>query len=139
MIFGNDRNALRRFYCDVWSRHRRGEPLDPLASQIARVIAEHPEYHALLEDEDGALGAEFTPEMGRTNPFLHMGMHLALREQTATDRPAGILGIHQMLVSQHGPHEAEHRMMDCLGEAIWQAPDEAAYLTCLRALVGHRV
>lgn len=142
MIFGNDRDALRRFYCEVWARRLCGEALDRLAAQVAAVIEEHPEYQPLLADAGQALATEYTPEMGRTNPFLHMGMHLALREQAATDRPTGILAIHQRLAGRLGPHEAEHRMMDCLGEAIWQAqrsgrtPDEDAYLDCLRSLAG---
>ena len=41
----------------------------------------HPEYHAWLEQGERALTAEFTPESGVGNPFLHLSMHLALREQ----------------------------------------------------------
>ncbi|MEJ2059242.1 MAG: DUF1841 family protein [Gammaproteobacteria bacterium] len=140
MFFGNDRNALRRYYCDIWSRHRNGEPLDALGTQIARVIAEHPEYHALLEATDAAVEAEYTPEQGEANPFLHMGMHLAIREQAATDRPAGIAAVHARLAARLGPLEAEHQMMECLGTALWEAgrsghdPDEAAYLECLKRL-----
>lgn len=140
MIFGNDRERLRRHYLEVWARRRRGLPLDPLGAQIAQVIEEHPEYQALLEDAERALGAEFTPEAGRSNPFLHMGLHLAIREQVSTDRPAGILAAYRELAARHGAHEAEHRIMECLGEALWQAqrsgtlPDEARYLDCIRAL-----
>jgi len=141
-MFGNDRNQLRRLYCDAWAARQRGEPLDPLAHQIAEVIEAHPEYQALVEDPQAALGAEYTPEMGQTNPFLHMGMHLAIREQVSTDRPAGIRAAWQQLVARLGEHEAEHRMMECLGQAIWEAqrsrrePDEAQYLECLRRLAG---
>ena len=106
------------------------------------VIAEHPEYAALVEQGEDALLREWGPDGGAVNPFLHMGMHLALREQVATDRPAGIAAIHRRLAAAHGPYEAEHRMMECLGEALWLAqrsgvmPDERAYLEALRRLPG---
>lgn len=141
MIFGNDRNALRRFYVESWRKARSGEPLQPLEQQIATVVSDHPEYHAALEAEDDALQRDYTPEAGESNPFLHMGMHLALREQLATGRPAGIREVWQTLLKRVGDaHETEHRMLECLGQALWEAqrsgrqPDEAAYLHCLRRL-----
>lgn len=139
-MFGNDRNQLRQFYCDVWARRQRGEPLDALGQQIADVIAAHPEYQSLLNDPESALAAEYTPEMGQTNPFLHMGMHLGIREQVSTDRPLGIRAAYQLLLARYGEHEAEHRIMECLGQAMWEAqrsqrePDEASYLECIRQL-----
>ena len=106
-----------------------------------QAIALHPEYHALLESVDGGAQKEWTPEGGESNPFLHMGLHLALREQLATDRPAGIRSVHTALAQRLGDlHEAEHRMLDCLAETLWHAqrggtpPDEAAYLERLRRL-----
>jgi hypothetical protein len=74
-----------------------------------------------------------------------MGLHLAIREQSATDRPAGIAAIRTQLAERLAdPHEAEHRMLERLGEALWlsqrtgQPPDEAAYLDSLRRLLGRR-
>ena len=138
MIFGQDRNELRKMYADAWQRHQAGETLDPLAAQIAAVIVEHPEYHAAVS---GDLDADFTVDGGQTNPFLHMGLHLGIREQVATDRPTGIRSICQKLAEQFGnPHEAEHRMIDCLAETLWesqrnnQPPDEAKYLERLKKL-----
>ncbi|SEP91584.1 protein of unknown function [Ectothiorhodospira magna] len=136
------REQLREMYCQVWKRARAGEPLSPLERQIAQVIQDHPEYQALLAAPEAALLAEFTPEQGAVNPFLHMGMHLAIRDQVATDRPVGIRAIFERLQSRLGPLEAEHAMMDCLGQALWEAqrsgcaPDEAAYLDCLRKVAG---
>ncbi len=139
-FFTQDRDRLRQAWADIWRKHRSGEALDSLSQQVAQVILEHPEYHALLEQEH--LSGEYLPEMGQTNPFLHMSLHLALREQVSTDRPKGIAPIHRQLTLRHGsPHEAEHVMMDCLAEALWQAqrdhapPDETAYLTCLQRLL----
>jgi len=141
MIFANaSREELRRRYVTAWQRHRDGLPLEPLDAQIADVIALHPEYQALLEAPD-ALTRDFTVEQGRINPFLHMGLHLGLREQLATDRPAGIRQLHTRLAQRLGdPHAAEHRMVDVLAETLWEAqrsgraPDEAAYLERVRRL-----
>ncbi len=138
MIFGQDRNELRKMYADAWQRQLAGEPLDPLAAQIAAVVGEHPEYHqAVLGD----LNADFTIEGGQTNPFLHMGLHLSIREQVSTNRPFGIRDIFQKLAEKlNNPHEAEHRMIDCLAESLWEAqrnqqpPDEAEYLERLKRL-----
>ena len=134
------RDEIRQVYLDVWQKMQRQELLEPMQAMIAEVIEIHPEYHTLLDNIDEIRQQEFTPDQGQTNPFLHMGMHIALREQTATDRPAGIKSIYQRLVSSKGQHEAEHAMMECLGQALWnaqrsnQAPDENAYLDCLQKL-----
>jgi hypothetical protein len=141
MMFANaSREELRRRYVTAWQRHREGLPQEPVDAQIADVIALHPEYHAMLEAED-AITREFTVEAGQINPFLHMGLHLGLREQVSTDRPAGIRALHQKLSRRLGSeHEAEHRMVDALAETLWEAqragraPDEAAYLERLRRL-----
>ena len=140
MLFGgDDRDALRRRYVEAWRRRRADLPLEPLDAQIADVIGLHPEYQALLESD--APTQEFSVAEGRTNPFLHMGLHLALREQVATDRPAGIRAVHATLAARHGSaHEAEHRMIEALAETLWEAqragraPDEASYMERLRKL-----
>lgn len=136
-----DRDSSRGFFLDVWKKYREGQPLQPLEQQVLGVILEHPEYHELLDDPD-ALNREYTPEGGETNPFLHMGMHITIREQVSIDRPAGITAIHEKLVHRAGSIlAAEHRMLECLGEALWQAqrhntlPDENQYLDCLQRLV----
>lgn len=139
-MFGNDRNQLRRVFFDAWRAHKDGAPLDALQQVVVNIIGLHPEYHAMLRDVD-ALQKDFIPESGETNPFLHMSMHIALHEQISTDRPAGITSCYKQLCDKTGSaHEAEHAMMECLGEAIWSAqrnnaaPDEHAYLECLRKL-----
>ncbi len=132
---------MRRMYLEAWRKFSAHQPLEPLEAQLAAVIAEHPEYVAWLESGEGALGAEFTPEGGRENPFLHMGLHLAIREQVATNRPAGIAAIHQQLAARlGGAHAAEHAMLEPLAETLWDAqrqgrmPDEQVYLERLRKL-----
>lgn len=140
-----DRSGLRRQYLEAWRRYRAGMPLEPLEHQLVSVIEQHPEYHALLEDESQVLGRDYTPETGQSNPFLHLGLHLAIREQVATNRPAGIAAVHRDLSRRLGDvHEAEHRMLERLGEALWfsqrtgRPPDETAYLESLRQLLGVR-
>lgn len=138
---GEGREQMRQRYLEAWRKFRAREPLEPLEAQLAAVIAEHPEYVAWLESGEGALLADFTPEGGRENPFLHMGLHLAIREQVATDRPAGISGVFQELTRRSASsHAAEHQMIEPLAETLWQAqrsgqaPDEAFYLERLRRL-----
>ncbi|MCK5918666.1 MAG: DUF1841 family protein [Cocleimonas sp.] len=139
-MFGTDRNALRKLYCDSWEKFTSQQPLSALEQQIVSVIKLHPEYHSVVETPDVSLDADFLPEMGESNPFLHMGMHLGLHEQISTNRPAGIAELYQQLVVKHGEHDAEHEMMECLGEAIWNAqrnqtmPNETAYFDCLKRI-----
>ena len=140
-MFGNDRDSLRRYYRTVWDKATAGQPLEPLEHLIAGVIRQHPEYQPALADPEIALGREYTPEQGQTNPFLHMGMHIAIQEQLGGDRPAGILDVYQRLRRRMGDsHAVEHRMMECLGETLWEAqrdgvePDERVYLERLRRL-----
>ena len=139
-MISNDRNQLRKTFFDCWQSQQKGLPLDAMQQVICNIIEKHPEYHALLDNLD-ALERDYTPEQGETNPFLHMSMHIALHEQISTDRPASIRVLYQALCIQHGSaHEAEHAMMECLGEALWQAqrnntmPDEQANLACLGKL-----
>lgn len=143
MLFGNNRDQLRRMYCDAWQQRRDGRMLTPLQAQIVAVIERHPEYQPLLENPEQALGRDYLPELGETNPFLHMGMHLAIEEQVGTDRPAGIRELYDRLAAASAdPHALQHRLMECLAETMWQAqrtgapPDEQRYLVCIRALLG---
>jgi len=134
------RDEVRQVYLKVWQKMQNQSLLEPLETIIADVIKLHPEYHSMLEEGETAKQKDFSPEDGQTNPFLHMGMHITLREQAGGDRPAGILDIYAKLVQQKGIHETEHAMMECLGQTLWKAqrddamPDENAYLACLRQL-----
>lgn len=139
MIFSQDRTTLRKMYADAWQKHVSGDALSPLEEQIVAVVDLHPEYHGELAA--GELAGDYPPEAGRTNPFLHMGLHLGLREQVATDRPFGIAAIFEGLAAKlRDPHDAEHRMIECLAETLWEAqrdqrpPDEAKYLERLRKI-----
>ena len=134
------RDEVRQVYRNIWHKMQAGEVLEPMEALIADVIECHPEYHPLLESADDINRLEFTPTQGQTNPFLHMGMHITLREQASVDQPTGIAAIYRQLVVSRGRHDAEHAMMDCLGQVLWQSqrdavpPDETAYLDCLKKL-----
>ena len=137
-MFGNDRNQLRKMYKTAWEKFQQQKILTPLEIQITDVIKEHPEYHDFILQLD----KDFMPESGETNPFLHMGLHLGLREQLATNRPQGIADIYQRLIKLKGsPHDAEHSMIECLAEAMWSSqvnntpPDETKYLLSLKKLL----
>lgn len=141
-FFANQsRDQLRRVYIDAWRKRRDGLPMEPLEAQIADVIALHREYHFALERPDDVVDREYTPEGGQSNPFLHMGLHLAVRDQIGTDRPAGIRKAFESIAKRTGSaHDAEHHMIECLAEAMWDAqragipPDESAYLRRVRKL-----
>lgn len=135
------REQLRRVYIEAWRKRRAGTPMEPLEVQVADVIALHPEYQAELERPEQALERDYTPEGGRSNPFLHMGLHLAVRDQIATDRPAGIRKAFEEIVARAASaHDAEHLVIECLAEAMWEAqragrpPDESLYLERVRTL-----
>jgi len=143
MLLNNDRSQLRRFYFEVWQKRLENKALEPMERLIAEVIEQHPEYHTLFAHQDAVIDRDYLPETGESNPFLHMGMHIGLREQLAADRPTGIGIIHQRLLIKTGdPHDAEHRMIECLAETLWQAqrdgtqPDEKQYINALRQLTG---
>lgn len=141
-MFVQDRDTGRRIFFEIWRKYQEKlTVLEPLEELILGVILDHTEYHPLLQDPDSNLGQEFTPEMGQSNPFLHMGMHIAIQEQVSTDRPTGITILYQQLLKRSSDrHGLEHRMMECLGESLWLAqrnntmPDEAAYLECLKGI-----
>jgi len=128
------------FY-SAWQKRTSKEPLEPMEKQIVTLLEEHPEYHKLVENKD-AIDQDYTPEDGELNPFLHLSLHLALREQVGTDRPKGIAMLTRSLLLKHGDgHKVEHLMIECLGEFLWdaqrqqRAPDEQAYLEKLKHLL----
>jgi Domain of unknown function (DUF1841) len=134
------REALRATYREAWRKWRERVPLQPLEAQIGAVVAAHPEYQTLLQDE-AAVHQDFPAPGADGNPFLHMGLHLALREQLSTDRPPGIAAIHRRLAaSSPSEHAAEHRMIEVLAELLWEAQragrsaEDAVYLERLERL-----
>ena len=142
-MFNPSRDESRDFLFEAWRKYSAIEPLTALESIAVGVIAEHPEYHALLTNRDKTIARDYVPEAAETNPFLHISMHIAIREQIAIDQPRGVQNAHTTLSQQlDSAMLAEHEMMDCLAEMIWQAqrnrtaPDAEIYLQCLVAKVN---
>ena len=142
MLFTQDRKRLRDMFCKSWAKSKQEVELEPLEKQIVSLLHDHPEYHALLEKPDSAIDKDYTPEHGEMNPFLHLSLHLALREQVGTDRPKGIASVTRSLLLKHQDgHTVEHMMMEKLAENLWEAqslgrtPDESAYLEQLKHLI----
>lgn len=140
MLFGNERQEIRQQFYSAWHKFIQQQPLEALEQQIVNTIQLHPEYHDLLSDPAHA-DQDYTPEHGQMNPFLHLGLHLAIKEQIATNRPLGITSLFDKLAQKSNEHNAEHLMMEKLGETLWEAqhqsnpPDEAAYLEKIKGLL----
>jgi Domain of unknown function (DUF1841) len=124
------REQLRQMYSQAWRKHLAGSPLTPLEAMIVDVVGLHREYHAIVDGSEAEAG----------NAFLHMGLHMAVREQASIDRPPGVRELRRALQARLGDaHAAEHVLMEALGETLWEAqragrpPDEAHYLALARA------
>lgn len=137
------RAELREMWLAAWRKRRDGLPAEPLEIELADIVAQHPEYHAALEGDPASLERDWTPEQGESNPFLHMGLHVAVREGVATNRPAGIAALAQSLAARLGSmHAAEHALLECMAETLWEAqraglpPDELSYLDRARSRLG---
>ena len=138
-MFQPSQHDVRSFFCEISRKQREGLPLSPMEATAADWITQHPEYAGDLADMPGALAAVYDVEAGRTNPFLHLSMHLSITEQLAIDQPSGIRQAHALLTRRLGSaHEAQHQVMECLGEMIWASqrsglpPDGERYLECVR-------
>ena len=140
-IFNPTREEVRHFFCDAWKKKTENHILDPMETLASDWIVEHPEYHDLLADPEGALEQDYTPERGETNPFLHLSMHLSISEQISINQPPGIKEIADTLSQKlSSVHEAQHVMMECLGQVMWEAQREGQplnpekYLEALKKL-----
>ena len=133
------REELRRTYTEAWRKHLQRSPLLPLEALIVEVLELHPQYQSLVQNLDDALSLESGAGGSTENPFLHLGLHLAVREQLSVDRPPGVRDLLHALKSARGDvHSAEHVLMEALGETLWEAqrngrvPDEQHYLALAR-------
>jgi len=136
-MFNPTRDQVRQFFTETWRKHRAGEVLTPLEATALDWILEHPEYHGDLENPEAAQ-ADYSVEAGRTNPFLHLSMHLAIAEQVSIDHPPGIRAAWRALLGTRDEHEAAHVVMEALGEVVWEAQrmgvplDNDRYLDLIR-------
>jgi hypothetical protein len=142
-MYSPSRDQARQFLFETWRKYRGGETLSDIERIALDVIAQHPEYHALLDDPTRNLDRDFTPEDGAINPFLHLSLHLAIEEQLAIDQPQGIRAYFKRIALAAGSeHDARHALLECLAEILWQAqrsgsaPDQALYLACLEKKSG---
>lgn len=149
-IYNPSRDQVRQFFFDTWAKFKQHLPLTDLEKIAIEVIQMHPEYHAILDAPERYMQQQYFPEMGETNPFLHMSLHLSVIEQINIDQPIGIRAIYHKLCSHHqgqsespqeSRHHALHELVECLAEAIWQSQrnntplDSASYLALLNARV----
>jgi hypothetical protein len=138
-MFAPSQNDVRRFFCDAFRKRHEGGVMTPLETLAADWIDQHPEYHDDFADVDAALAAVFDVDAGRTNPFLHLSMHLSISEQVSIDQPRGIKQAFELLAAKRGSaHEAQHEVMECLGQMMWESqrsglpPDGEKYIDCVR-------
>jgi hypothetical protein len=138
-MFTPSQADVRRFFCAVYAKTRAGQPLEALETLASLWIDEHPEYHADFANVDVALATMYDVDSGKTNPFLHLSMHLSISEQCSIDQPRGIRQAVELLAAKRDSlHEAHHATMDCLGQMVWESqragrpPDGAAYIECVQ-------
>jgi len=137
-MFSDQRHELRSQFMLTWQKVQQSEPLSALGQQIAQVIHDHPEYHYAMHT--AYLDHDYLPEHGQANPFLHLSLHLTIRDQLQTNHPDGITPIYQKLLAYYqDSHVVEHYLIDALMEILWSAqqsqilPNETAYLNLLRS------
>lgn len=141
MFYTENPSDTRQIFFQSWNKYRANKPLTPLEKQIVAVIHVHPEYHSLLEHESALLA--FVAEEGKPNPFLHLGLHLAIRDQISMDRPQGIALLYQRLHAHFALDslQTEHFIMEHLAQCLWQAtqdqslPNYETYLERLQTAV----
>ena len=141
-LFNPSKEEVRQFFCEAWAKQERSGILTPMESIAARWMVEHPEYHGILSDLESAKETEYTPEKGQTNPFLHLSMHMSITEQVQIDQPPGIReASKQLSIKLDSEHEAQHKIMECLGQVLWNAqrdgapPDMVAYVEAIKKLL----
>ena len=141
-LFNPSREEVRRFFCDTWQKKQANSILTPLETLAGQWMEQHPEYHALLGDSEAALSQDYTPERGETNPFLHLSMHLSISEQISIDQPPSIRHVANVLAQRlDSEHEAQHRIMECLGQVLWESQRDGGqlspekYLLALKQLI----
>ena len=138
-MFTPSQADVRRFFCSVYAKTRASQPMEAIETIASQWLEDHPEYHADFADADAALEKMYDVEGGRTNPFLHLSMHLSISEQCSIDQPRGIRQAVELLAAKRNSlHDAHHEAMDCLGQMVWESqragrpPDGDAYIACVQ-------
>lgn len=138
-MFNPTQADVRRFFCATHAKQQAGQPMEAIETLAGLWITEHPEYHPELANVDAALARNYDETPDRTNPFLHLSMHLSISEQCSIDQPRGIRQAVELLAARLGSlHDAHHAAMECLGTMLWEAqragraPDGNAYIACVQ-------
>ena len=138
-MFSPSQADVRRFFCSVYAKAQAGQALEAIEIIASQWIDEHPEYHAELADADAAVARVYAENAARTNPFLHLSMHLSVSEQCSIDQPRGIRQAVELLARRRNSlHDAHHEVMDALGQMLWESqrsgrpPDGEAYVAAVQ-------
>ena len=142
-MFNPSQSDVRNFFFDIIEKAQANHQLSDLETIAYSIILEHPEYKTILSNRRKYLDYQWTVEMGQTNPFLHLSMHMSIIEQLSIDQPPGVKNLYnELCVKFKDAHDASHQLMDCLGEMIWQAqsnqtvPDMQIYFNCVNKKLG---
>lgn len=138
-LYNPSRDQARQFLFDAWAKFKQHSTLSDLEKIAVEVMQMHPEYHTILDAPERYMQQQYFPEQGETNPFLHLSLHLSVIEQISINQPIGIGQLYEKLKLKHGDqHMAQHDILDCLAETIWQSQrnntplDSAHYLGLLQ-------
>ena len=141
-LFNPSRDEVRAFFFEAWAKFKLAQTLTDLEKIALGVMHMHPEYHSILSQPEQFKHQDYFPEFGETNPFLHMSLHVSILEQISINQPTGIASIYaQLKLKQQDEHDAQHVILECLAETIWQAQrnntgmDSVHYLQLLQQKV----
>lgn len=142
-LFNPSRDEVRQFFFDAWAKYKQQHALTDLEKMAVAIMHMHPEYHPILDHPEQYLQQAYFPEMGETNPFLHMSLHLSIQEQISINQPIGITPAYGKLCTHYQEeHAAQHALLECLAETIWLAQrnqsglDAAHYLQLIEQRAG---
>lgn len=142
-LFNPSRDEVRQFFFNSWAKFHQQQVLTDLEKMAVGIMHMHPEYHTILDQPEHYLQQAYYPEMGETNPFLHMSLHLSIQEQISINQPIGITQAYGKLCTKYQEeHEAQHALLECLAETIWLAQrnqtgmDAAHYLQLIEQRAG---
>ena len=143
-MFTPSQADVRRFFCSVYAKAIANQPMEAIETIASQWLEEHPEYHADFSDVETALEKMYDVEGGKTNPFLHLSMHLSISEQCSIDQPRGIRQAVELLTAKRNSlHDAHHETMNCLGQMVWDSqragrpPNGDAYIACIQRRATH--
>ncbi len=134
-----NQDEVRRFWCQTAAKVQANQAMDAMETIAGLWLEHHPEYQPDLQDANAAVARDYAVAEGKTNPFLHLSMHLSISEQCSIDQPRGIrAAVERLSARTDDLHEAHHAVMEALGDMLWtsqrnqQAPDGQAYVEAVQ-------